>query len=116
MNFFLCIDWHYLLIRSKSPLTRRQALDNITELSVLEPYLRGLLNVIGAPRLIDPILDELDLDSKLVASTRRALVSLSDARLHTIAKEIVTICSRLPAVDNSPEADFLFNNLFQYLQ
>ncbi|KAI5117844.1 hypothetical protein M0805_008116 [Coniferiporia weirii] len=79
-------------VQSNVAMTRRQALDRIVELAVKDPYVRELLNVLGAPQAVHQVYRDValwaDSDTTLLTSSRKALICLGDTEVNTVAKNI----------------------------
>ncbi|KAI5116346.1 hypothetical protein M0805_005821 [Coniferiporia weirii] len=80
-------------VRSNVASTKKQALDHITELSIDDSYIRSLFKVMGAVNAIEPLQRDPALwiyyGSSLQNSSRKALVSLVDVEINTLAQKVV---------------------------
>ncbi|KAI5118530.1 hypothetical protein M0805_009682 [Coniferiporia weirii] len=79
-------------ISSNVALTKKQALDHITDLSAEDAYVRGLFKVMGAVDTIEPLQRNPTIwiyyGSSLQNSSRKALISLIDVEINTLALSI----------------------------
>ncbi|THH07891.1 hypothetical protein EW145_g3070 [Phellinidium pouzarii] len=86
------MDCKRLLKYARLPLTKKQAMDQVVDLSIDDPYIRGLLLIMGAVSTIDTALKDpalwFNYDSSLQSSTRRALVVLTSTEVNVLAQKI----------------------------
>ncbi|KAI5118532.1 hypothetical protein M0805_009684 [Coniferiporia weirii] len=99
-------------VRSNVASTKKQALDRITDLSIEDSYFRSLFKVVGAVDVIEPLQRDPTVwiyhGSSLQNSSRKALISLVDVEVNTLAQ------NTLAGTDSSVSAKSL-RSILTYL-
>ncbi|KAI5121793.1 hypothetical protein M0805_009785 [Coniferiporia weirii] len=105
-------------IRSNTARTKKQALDRITDLSVNDSYVRGLLKVMGAVDIIGPLQNDLSFwinyGAPLQSSSRKALITLDDVEVNVLVQKL-DVMSRSITADAMASRALLIKNLNGYL-